>query len=82
MDKQITLSIPADQLKDQICKCGNTMWMLAQNLKIVPPLYSQSGRYEHLMIQSGFLCTNCGTLIPLRPVVDAKKVITLSGKEN
>ena len=82
MTEQIKMNIPIDQLKDQICKCGNTVWVSAMQLKIIPPLYSQTSRYEHLMLPYGFFCTACGNMIPLRPTEDASKILTFPGKEN
>ena len=67
MADQIKMTIGADKLDNVVCECGNIMFMTAIQLKDIPALYSPSGKPERLMIQSGFLCTNCGKMIPLRP---------------
>jgi hypothetical protein len=83
MAEQIKMNIPIDSLKDQICECTNALWLPAMQLKAVPPLYSQTGTPQYLMIQIGFLCTACGTRIPLQPITDEeKRVITFPGREN
>lgn len=82
MAEQIRVNIPADQLKDQICTCKNGLWIAALQLKIVPPLYSASGKREYLALHTGFLCTNCGTLIPIRPAEEESSIIVFPGREN
>jgi hypothetical protein len=84
MAEQIKVNIPIEQLKDKVCSCTNALFIPALQLKIIPPIYSPSGQPEYMMLQVGFLCTNCGERIPLRPEVEQdKKIITFpTGREN
>ena len=83
MAEQIKINVPLDSLKDEVCSCGNGLWLPALQLKIVPPLYSQTGKHEYLMMQVGFLCTNCGNRIGLKPVIENKSnIVTFPGREN
>jgi hypothetical protein len=67
MAKQIKINVPLNQLKTETCVCTNTLWIPALQLRILPPIYSASGKYEYAMIQVGFLCSACGVQIPMRP---------------
>lgn len=83
--EKMNINIPADQLKDRICECTNTVFIVALNLKEVPTLYSPTGKPETMMLQVGFLCSNCGKMMPLRPEPpkeEEKKLIILGGNKS
>lgn len=62
------VSIPVNDLKLHACECTNLRWITSFQLRIIPPLYSQTGKSQYFMAPDGFLCTNCGKHIPLAPV--------------
>jgi len=68
MAEQIKINVPLSELKSIVCyKCGNEHFAQAGQLKIVPSIYSPSGKEEVIMIQSGFLCVSCGTPAQMQP---------------
>jgi len=76
--KNVTMNIPMQQLKDRVCKCGGFIFVSALALKEVPPIYSTSGQYETAMQQVGFMCIQCGNVLPIQPEtekVEEKKII-------
>lgn len=83
MAEQIKLTVPIDQLADTKCECGNETFTMTLRLKVLPALYSQTGKPEHIMLQMGFTCTACGKLIPLSPVDKTdQKILTFPSREN
>lgn len=67
MNNRVTMTVPLDQLKDRVCKCGGVIFVSALTLKELPPVYSPSGKYETSFIPAGFACIRCGALLSLRP---------------
>jgi hypothetical protein len=63
----MNINIPADQMKDRVCKCGGRLFISVFNLKEIPSIYSPSGKPESMMLQVGFVCAACGTQMSLRP---------------
>ena len=66
--QHMNINIPADQLEDRLCVCGNAVHVPAVSLKAIPALYSPSGNPETMILQTGFICAKCGAMMTLRPV--------------
>ena len=66
-DRQVTMNIPLNQLKDRVCPCGGKLFTKTFTLKEVPGVYSPSGVPETAMYHDGFACVTCGYVITLRP---------------
>lgn len=67
MAEQIKVNVPVSELKTIVCfKCGGEHFAQAGQLKVVPSVYSPTGKEEVIMIQSGFLCVSCGTPAQLK----------------
>ena len=83
MKKQIMMNIPMQQLKDRVCKCGGFIFVSALALKEVPPIYSPSGQIETAMQQVGFMCIQCGNVLPIQPETtkEESKIICGENKE-
>ena len=81
MTEQLKINVPLNQLKVQECKCGSTSFLPATQLRILPPLYSAIGKYEYVMLQTGFLCASCGAAVAMRPEEPESKIITFPGKK-
>lgn len=84
MNKTVTMKIPMQQLKDRVCKCGGFTFVSALALKEVPPVYSPSRQLETAMQQVGFMCIQCGNVLPIQPEVakeEESKIICGDGKE-
>ena len=62
---QMNMKIPVDQLKDRVCSCGNKVFASAVLLKELPAIYSPSGTPDSLMLPVGFVCMQCGNVLPM-----------------
>jgi len=67
MNQQLKVNIPIGQLKQRTCPCGGIVFVQAVSLKEVPPVYSPSGNPETMIQPLGFICSQCGNLLSLRP---------------
>ncbi len=76
----IKMTVPLDQLKDRVCKCGGFIFTSALALKELPPIYSPSGQYETTMQQVGFVCIRCGNVLPVRPEFPKTEDDVIEGK--
>jgi hypothetical protein len=60
MDQQATVRVDVSQLKDVKCSmCSNDVFEPVAKFKIIPVLYSNTGKAQLLTIQ-GMRCTDCG----------------------
>jgi hypothetical protein len=83
MAEQMKISVKLEDLRDTKCPCGCGEFSQLFRLKVLPGIYTQSGRAEHIMQPVGFVCRDCRSIIPLLPIVDEdKKVLTFPGREN
>ncbi len=85
LEKQFNVNTEWDNLKERVCPhCGGRIFSKdALFLRIIPALLSPTGMPETAMHPAGFVCLNCGQVIPLRPTEEEtkaeKKVILAKG---
>lgn len=63
--KTIKMNIPLSELNLRKCKCGGSIFIHALSLRIVPALYSPSGKPETIVLPIGFTCVACGEILSL-----------------
>ena len=58
------MNVSMDQMENVLCECGNETFDMHYVLKVVPAMYSPTGK-KAIAPMPQFLCSKCGKVITL-----------------